>query len=52
MIEPFEEAHGVTVNLREYEGTGAAFAMLEQSRPGDWDVLVIDTIDVPRAGRR
>ncbi len=49
LIEPFEEAHGVTVNLREYEGTGAAFAMLEQSRPGDWDVLVIDTIDVPRA---
>ncbi|MBD3897075.1 extracellular solute-binding protein [Halomonas sp. ML-15] len=49
LIEPFEEAHGVTVNLREYEGTGAAFAMLEQSRPGDWDVLVIDTVDVPRA---
>ena len=49
LIKPFEEAHDVTVNLREYEGTGAAFAMLEQSRPGDWDVLVIDTVDVPRA---
>lgn len=49
LIAPFEEAHGVTVNLREYEGTGAALAMLEQSRPGDWDVLVIDAIDVPRA---
>ncbi|MEO1471372.1 MAG: spermidine/putrescine ABC transporter substrate-binding protein [Pseudomonadota bacterium] len=49
LIEPFEEAHGVTVNLREYEGTGAALALLEQSRPGDWDVLVIDGIDVPRA---
>jgi len=36
------------VNLREYEGTGAALAMLEQSQPGDWDVLVIDAIDVPR----
>ncbi|MGB9359072.1 MAG: extracellular solute-binding protein, partial [Acidimicrobiia bacterium] len=34
---------------REYEGTGAAFAMLEQYRPGDWDVLVIDGIDVFRA---
>ncbi|ROT99451.1 extracellular solute-binding protein [Histidinibacterium lentulum] len=49
LIEPFEEAHGVTVNLREYEGTGAALALLEQSRPGDWDVLVIDGIDVFRA---
>jgi spermidine/putrescine transport system substrate-binding protein len=49
LIEPFEQAHGVTVNLREYEGTGAALALLEQSRPGDWDVLVIDGIDVFRA---
>ncbi len=49
LIRPFEEEHGVRVNLREYEGTGAALAMLEQSRPGDWDVLVIDAIDVPRA---
>lgn len=49
LIAPFEERFGVTVNLREYEGTGAALAMLEQSRPGDWDVLVIDAIDVPRA---
>ncbi|MFK7868740.1 MAG: extracellular solute-binding protein [Roseobacter sp.] len=49
LIEPFEEEFGVTVNLREYEGTGAALALLEQSRPGDWDVLVIDGIDVFRA---
>jgi spermidine/putrescine transport system substrate-binding protein len=49
LIEPFEQAHDVKVNLREYEGTGAALAMLEQSRPGDWDVLVIDGIDVFRA---
>ncbi|MBF9029453.1 extracellular solute-binding protein [Rhodobacterales bacterium HKCCE3408] len=48
LIAPFEEEFGVTVNLREYEGTGAALALLEQSRPGDWDVLVIDGIDVFR----
>lgn len=48
LIEPFEEATGIRVNLREYEGTGTALATLEQSRPGDWDVLVIDAIDVPR----
>lgn len=49
LIEPFEEKHGVTVNLKEYEGTGAALSLIEQSQPGDWDVLVIDGIDVPRA---
>ena len=49
LVEPFEAAHDVKVNLREYEGTGAALAVLEQSRPGDWDVLVIDGIDVFRA---
>jgi spermidine/putrescine transport system substrate-binding protein len=49
LIAPFEAAHGVRVNLREYEGTGAALSLIEQSRPGDWDVLVIDAVDVPRA---
>jgi spermidine/putrescine transport system substrate-binding protein len=49
LIQPFEQEFGVTVNVREYEGTGAALALLEQSRPGDWDVLVIDGIDVFRA---
>ena len=49
LIEPFETEHNVKVNLREYEGTGAALALLDQSRPGDWDVLVIDGIDVFRA---
>lgn len=49
LIAPFEEKFGVTVNLKEYEGTGAALSIIEQSQPGDWDVLVIDGIDVPRA---
>lgn len=49
LIEPFEEQFGVTVNLKEYEGTGAGLSIIEQSQPGDWDVLVIDGIDVPRA---
>lgn len=48
LLAPFEEANNVKVNVREYEGTGAALALLEQSRPGDWDVLVVDGIDVPR----
>ena len=47
LIQPFEEMHGVKVNLKEYEGTGAALAIVEQSRPGDWDVFVVDGVDVP-----
>lgn len=49
LVEPFEEKFGVTVNLKEYEGTAAGLAILEQSQPGDWDVLVIDAVDVGRA---
>lgn len=48
LIAPFEEANGVKVNLKEYEGTGSALAIVEQSQPGDWDVFVVDGIDVPR----
>ncbi|NKB16133.1 MAG: extracellular solute-binding protein, partial [Sphingomonadales bacterium] len=44
----FEEAHDVRVNVKEFEGTGAGLAIVEQSQPGDWDVMVIDSVDVPR----
>lgn len=49
LLEPFEKAHDVKVNVKEYEGTAAGLAILEQSRPGDWDVMVIDAVDVGRA---
>ena len=49
LIEPFEAANNVKVNLKEYEGTAAGMAILDQSAPGDWDVLVIDAVDVRRA---
>lgn len=48
LIEPFEKANDVKVNLKEYEGTGTALSLIEQSQPGDWDVLVVDGVDVPR----
>jgi len=48
LIEPFEKANDVKVNLKDYEGTGAALSILEQSQPGDWDVLVVDGVDVQR----
>ena len=49
LIAPFEEKFGVKVNLKEYEGTAAGLTILDQSQPGDWDVLVIDAVDVHRA---
>ncbi|TIM62435.1 MAG: extracellular solute-binding protein, partial [Mesorhizobium sp.] len=48
LLQPFEEANGVKVNVKEFEGTGAGIAIVEQSQPGDWDVMVIDSIDIPR----
>lgn len=52
LLEPFETAHDVRVNVKEYEGTAAGLTLLEQSRPGDWDIMVIDAVDVPRAVER
>src|ERR671911_24617 len=48
LLQPFEEVNGVKVNVKEFEGTGAGMAIVEQSQPGDWDVMVIDSIDVRR----
>jgi spermidine/putrescine transport system substrate-binding protein len=52
LLKPFEEANGVKVNVKEYEGTGAGLSIVEQSQPGDWDVMVIDSIDVRRGVER
>ena len=49
LVAPFEKKYNVKVNLKEYEGTAAGMAILDQSKPGDWDVLVIDAVDVHRA---
>ncbi|MGH6720421.1 MAG: polyamine ABC transporter substrate-binding protein [Alphaproteobacteria bacterium] len=48
LLGPFEAATGIKVNVKEFEGTGAGLAIVEQSQPGDWDVMVIDSIDVRR----
>ncbi|MDS9467853.1 spermidine/putrescine ABC transporter substrate-binding protein [Paracoccus sp. MBLB3053] len=52
LLEPFEQAHDVRINVKEYQGTAEALTILEQSRPGDWDLLVIDAVDVGRAVER
>lgn len=51
LLEPFTEATGIAVNTKEFAATGEALAILEQSQPGDWDVLVVDTVDVPRVAK-
>jgi spermidine/putrescine transport system substrate-binding protein len=48
LIEPFEKKFNVKVNLKEYEGTGTGLSIVQQSQPGDWDVFVVDGIDVPQ----
>jgi len=52
LLKPFEDANGIKVNVKEFEGTGAGIAIVEQSQPGDWDVMVIDSIDVRRGVER
>ncbi len=51
LIGAFEEAHGVRVNLKDYEGTGSALAILEQSGPGDWDVWIVNSNDVQEVSK-
>jgi spermidine/putrescine transport system substrate-binding protein len=48
LIGAFEKAKGVKVNVKTYEGTGTGLSIIEQSRPGDWDVFMVDATDVPR----
>jgi spermidine/putrescine transport system substrate-binding protein len=48
LITPFEEEFNAKVNLKEYSITGTALSLIEQSQPGDWDVFVVDSVDVPR----
>jgi spermidine/putrescine transport system substrate-binding protein len=52
LLKPFEDTNGVKVNVKEFEGTGADLAIVDQSKPGDWDVMVIDSIDVPRGVKK
>jgi spermidine/putrescine transport system substrate-binding protein len=48
LLEPFETANNVRVNVKVYELTGAAISMIDQSQPGDWDVFIVDSADVLR----
>src|SRR5262249_13043969 len=47
-LKPFEDATGIKVNVKEFEGTAAGLAILDQSHRGEWDVMLIDSIDSRR----
>lgn len=51
LLAPFEAEYNVKVNVRDYEGTGVGLNILEQSQPGDWDVFVVDSVDVPQVAQ-
>ena len=48
IIEPFEKANDVKINFKDVDSTAAALAILGQSKPGDWDVLMSDGADTSR----
>lgn len=51
LIGSFEEAEGVRMNVKTYEGTGSALAVKDQSQPGEWDVFMCDAQDTPGVAR-
>lgn len=51
LLGPFEQANNVKVNFKDIDSTAAALAVLGQSKPGDWDVLVVDETDTGRLAK-
>ena len=48
LLQPFESANGVKVNFKDISSTAQILAVLGQSKPGDWDVVVMDQTDTAR----
>jgi spermidine/putrescine transport system substrate-binding protein len=51
LLKPFEAANGVKVNFKDIGSTADALAVLGQSKPGDWDVIVMDETDTGRLAK-
>jgi spermidine/putrescine transport system substrate-binding protein len=47
-LKGFTAKTKIKVNVKDYEGTGTALSLIEQGKPGDWDVFVVDSTDVRR----
>lgn len=50
-FEPFEKETGAKVNVKTYEGTGTLVSYIQQSTPGDWDVVSVDSVDIIKLAR-
>lgn len=48
LLAPFEAANKVKVNFKDISSTAQILAVLGQSKPGDWDVVVLDETDTAR----
>jgi spermidine/putrescine transport system substrate-binding protein len=51
LLQPFEAANGVKVNFKDISSTAQILAVLGQSKPGDWDVVVMDQTDTGRLAK-
>ena len=51
LLQPFEAANGVKVNFKDISSTAQILAVLGQSKPGDWDVVVMDETDTGRLAK-
>ena len=43
IIKPFEEMYGVKVNAKIYPTSDQMFAMLQNAKEGEWDIVTPDT---------
>ena len=51
LLQPFEAANGVKINYKDISSTAQILAVLGQSKPGDWDVVVMDQTDTGRLAK-
>src|SRR5258708_27969602 len=51
LLQPFEAANNVKVNFKDISSTAQILAVLGQSKPGDWDVVVMDQTDTRRLAK-
>lgn len=51
-LKDFTAKTKIKVNVKDHEGTGTALALLEQSRPRERDVFVVDSTDLRRVVER
>lgn len=51
LLQPFEQAQHVKVDFKDISSTAQILAVLGQSKPGDWDVVVMDQTDTQRLAK-